>query len=364
MSLGAYRRRSEGGDDSWPGFVDALSTLLLVLVFLLSIFALAQFFLGNALQGRDAALLRLEAQVAELGDLLSLERKANADLRETVGQLSASLGAAVSERDSLSARLEELQSALDASEDRLATTGMRAEESETARAALEGRYRTATEELRRERDISARARAEIVDLQASLVSLRQQLARLEAALTASERRDREQQASIVDLGRRLNVALAGKVEELAGYRSEFFGRLRSVLGQRSDIRIEGDRFIFQSELLFASGSAALGLQGREQMRQVARTLIAIAADIPPDIDWILRVDGHTDRVPISTAQFDNNWDLSAARAISVVEFLISEGVPPARLAAAGFGEYQPVASGDDPESLRRNRRIEMRFTQR
>lgn len=364
MRSGALRRRSDDGDDSWPGFVDALSTLLLVLVFLLSIFALSQFFLGNALQGRDAALARLEARVAELGDLLSLERASNSDLRETVSALSASLSAATGERDGLRTRLAEAEAALSDMKAALDTARREADGIAAAREDLAARYRTAQDDLRRERDVSARARAEIVELEASLVALRQQLAQLSAALEASEQRDREQQATIVDLGRRLNVALAGKVAELASYRSEFFGRLKAALGQRAEIRIDGDRFIFQSELLFASGSAALGFEGREQMRRVARTLIDIGAGIPPDIDWILRVDGHTDRVPISTGEFANNWELSAARAIAVVEFLISEGVPPNRLAAAGFGEYQPVAAGDDPASLARNRRIEMRFTQR
>ncbi|MFQ5347887.1 MAG: peptidoglycan -binding protein, partial [Rhodothalassiaceae bacterium] len=249
-------------------------------------------------------------------------------------------------------------------EERLRRTRAEAEKTAKDLAAAEKRYGKAKSELEAERALTARARDQIASLEANLVALRQQLARLEAALEASEQRDRESQAIIADLGRRLNVALAGKVEELAGYRSEFFGRLRDILGHRADIRIEGDRFVFQSELLFDSGSAALGREGREQMRQVARTLLEIGKEIPPDIDWILRVDGHTDKRPISTPQFSNNWELSAARAIAVVQFLISQGVPPNRLAATAFGAFQPVATGDDPESLRRNRRIEMRFTQR
>ncbi len=357
-------RRAQGSDDTWPGFVDALSTLLLVLVFLLSIFALAQFFLGNALSGRDAALEQLRSQVAELGELLSLERKANADLRQSVAQLSASLSSLRGERDDLSARVAELSASLADAESRLQATREKAEKAAQDLAAAETRYRAAESELAGERILTARARDQVAELEASLLALRQQLARLEAALEASEQRDKESQAIIADLGRRLNVALAGKVAELAGYRSEFFGRLREVLGHRADIRIEGDRFVFQSELLFESGSAALGREGREQLRQVAQTLLDIAREIPPDIDWILRVDGHTDKVPISTSQFADNWNLSAARAIAVVRFLISQGVPPDRLAATGFAEFQPVAPGDDPESLRRNRRIEMRFTQR
>ncbi|WP_281300675.1 MULTISPECIES: peptidoglycan -binding protein [unclassified Iodidimonas] len=364
MSLSHRRRRQEGGDDIWPGFVDALSTLLLVLVFLLSIFALAQFFMGAALSGRDEALAQLRDQVAELGQLLDLERSTNRDLRNDLSQLSASLQSIRSERDDLDDQLSAAQSALESTRSTLEAAQNEAESRGADLADLKNRYDERTTALQQEKELSAQARRQVADLEASLIALKQQLARLEAALDASEKRDEQQKATIVDLGRRLNVALASKVEELAGYRSEFFGRLRAVLGQRQDIRIEGDRFIFQSELLFASGSAALGFEGRTQMRQVAQTLLAIGRDIPGDIDWILRVDGHTDKVPIQTAQFANNWELSAARAISVVQFLISEGVPPQRLAAAGFGEYQPIASGDSTEDLRRNRRIEMRFTQR
>lgn len=355
-------RRGLSGEDTWPGFVDALSTLLLVLVFLLSIFALAQFFLGAALSGRDEALAQLRDQVAELGNLLQLERQANADLRESIGELSATLQRTRVERDELAARVAGLTASLDDARDRAAALEAARERAAEEMAALQEQYAGAQSALAQEQELSARARDRIAELQANIVALRQQLARLEAALQASEARDEEQQAIIADLGRRLNVALAAKVEELAGIRSEFFARLKDVLGRRADIRIEGDRFIFQSELLFASGSAALGREGRDQMRQVAGTLLDIAGQIPDEVDWILRVDGHTDRIPISTAEYASNWELSAARAISVVQFLISEGVPPHRLAATGFGQYQPIAGGTSPDALRRNRRIEMRFT--
>jgi len=364
MSLRPFRRGGGASDDTWPGFVDALSTLLLVLVFLLSIFALAQFFLGTALSGRDEALERLRDQVDELGELLSLERQAKADLRETVDQLSASLSDVREERDALADRVASLEKELGATEEELAKSRERATASESKLEELRQRYGSAQAALEEQREQTAQARDRVAELQANISSLRQQLARLEAALEASEKRDEEQQAIIADLGRRLNVALAGKVAELADYRSEFFGRLREILGHRSDIRIQGDRFIFQSELLFASGSAALGQQGREKLRQVADTLLTIAEEIPEDIDWILRVDGHTDKRPISTPMFSNNWELSAARAISVVQFLISQGIPPERLAATGFGPHQPIAKGDSPEALRRNRRIEMLFTAR
>ncbi|MGQ3028264.1 MAG: peptidoglycan -binding protein, partial [Ferrovibrionaceae bacterium] len=195
-------------------------------------------------------------------------------------------------------------------------------------------------------------------------ALREQMASLQKALDASEAKDKEQEAQISDLGRRLNVALARKVEELSKYRSEFFGRLREVLGNRRDVQIVGDRFVFQSEVLFPSGSAELNDAGREQMAKLAKTLMEISAEMPQDLPWILRVDGHTDRIPIKTAQFPSNWELSTARAATVAKFLIGQGVPPNRIAAAGFGEFQPLDDRDDEIALRRNRRIELKLTER
>jgi chemotaxis protein MotB len=208
----------------------------------------------------------------------------------------------------------------------------------------------------------AQLRVELLNRQ--LLALRQQIARLSLALEASEAKSAEQDVQIVDLGKRLNAALASKVEELARYRSEFFGRLREVLGDRQDVQIVGDRFVFQSEVLFESGSAEIGEPGKVQLASFAQTLLEIAAKIPPEIDWILRVDGHTDNRPISTFQFKSNWELSTARAISVVRFLESEGVPSRRLVAAGFGEYQPLVQGTTEADYRRNRRIELKLDQR
>ncbi len=351
------RRRGGGQENTWPGFVDALSTLLLVIIFLLSVFVLAQFFLGQALSGRDEALDRLRDQVAELGNLLRLEQQANADLRLNIGQLSTSLQSSNLDREEMSARMAEMQTALDNAGIRLD----QARETGSALAQLQQRYDT---DLAREKELTRAAQAEIDRLNAGINALRQQLARLEAALEASEAKDEEQQTIIADLGKRLNVALAAKVEELAGFRSEFYGRLRQVLGNRPDIRIEGDRFVFQSELFFASGSADLGAEGREQLRKFTATLLEISANIPDDLSWILRVDGHTDALPIATERFPSNWELSTARAISVVRFLVAEGLPPEKLAATGFGEFHPIDPGSGPEANIRNRRIEMRLTER
>ena len=523
--MAARARRVSRPEAIWPGFVDALSTLLMVIIFLLVVFMLAQYFLSVALSGRDEALDRLNHQVSELASLLSLERQANAELRLDIAQLSSELQSStaardrlssdltsvISERDALDARLAamtdqaartaadaealraalaeanqmleadretleirlaelaslrrdiatlrqvrseleaqvsqlattlvetataldettatlditatelaettttldetatalaETTSALDETtsaleetaasldESRAAATVMRAEltarrdrtmelearlSDEEERTALAQKeiddreirlnelrlaLRQSDEELTAEQALSNEARARIELLNQQIIALRQQLTRLSEALEIAETEAREQGVVISDLGRKLNLALAGKVEELQRYRSEFFGRLREVLGNRAGIRIVDDRFVLQSEVLFASGSAIIEDAGREQMARIAATLLEISREIPDDLPWILRVDGHTDRIPIFNEQFPSNWELSTARAISVVRFLVDQGVPPERLVAAGFGEFQPIDPSDDEIALRRNRRIELKLTSR
>lgn len=322
------RRQRRASIDIWPGFVDALAQLVIVFVFVLLIFTAGQFYLTNALSGRDAALAQLTQQVNDLTDMLALERRANADLQLNLSQLSAQLQTVNRERDSLTARVGELSARADEAMTKAGQAG-------DLKAALD----QASSDL-------ATAHTTIDQLNQQLLALRQQLAAIAAALDASEVKNKDQQVQIVDLGRRLNQALASKVEELARFRSEFFGRLREVLGDRPDIRVVGDRFVFQSEVLFAPGSADLSEDAKKQLAPVAAALKEIAAKIPKDINWVLRVDGHTDKRPISTPQFPSNWELSTVRAISVVRFLIDQGIPPNRLAAAGFGEYQPVDPHD------------------
>lgn len=358
------RRPGQASDNTWPGFVDALSTLLLVIIFLLSIFALAQFFLGQALSGRDEALEKLETQVLELSDLLNLQRQANDDLRSNVAQLSASLQMADSSREEMQRRIQTLEADLAEAEGLSGRVARSNTEQQETISDLQNRYNVAMSSLEQERALSKRAQDQVETLNAQLASLRQQLAALNEALEASEAKDKEQQAVIQNLSTRLNTALASKVNELNQFRSEFFGRLRQALGDRQDIRIQGDRFIFQSEVLFGSGSATLGAGGQEEMAKLANTLNSIMANIPDDVDWILRVDGHTDVLPIRTAQFPSNWDLSTARALSVVKFLISQGIPAERLAATGFGQFHPLDPADTPEAYSRNRRIEMRLDQK
>ena len=343
MALGRARRRTQGAD-YWPGFVDAMATLLLVIIFLLSIFVLAQFFLSQEISGRDSVLNRLNAQIAELTELLALQRAENRDLENSVVSLEANLAAITADRDGLSVLL---QSRNDTSV-----------EANQQIFALES-------QLEEEQAISRRAMSQVELLNQQLAALRRQIAALEAALEASETRDQESQTQIADLGRRLNVALAQRVQELSRYRSDFFGRLREILSQRSDIRVVGDRFVFQSEVLFPSGAADLSNTGTEEMDNLATAIRDLEREIPSDIDWVLRVDGHTDSTPLSgTGRYANNWELSAGRAISVVRYLIDQGVSADRLAATGFGEFQPLDAAETNEAFARNRRIELKLTER
>ena len=372
----ARRRSRRRPIDIWPGFVDALAALLIVFIFILLVFMVTQLYLREALTDRDAALTRLNQQINELAEMLALERTASADLRLTVTQLSTELQSSVAAREELGVELTEALSERELLAASLAAMTARAEAEADATAALreeaidlrqqlaalDTRVRKSEQAFTAEREISAEALVQVDLLNRQIAALRLQLARIAEALEASEAEAKEQQ--IADLGKRLNVALASKVQELARYRSEFFGRLRDVLGDRPDILVVGDRFVFQSEVLFATGSAELGGEGQQQLARLATTLNQIATEIPADINWVLRVDGHTDRRPINTPQYASNWELSTARAISVVRFLIAQDVPPGRLAATGFGEFQPLDPRDDEIAYRRNRRIELKLTQR
>ena len=469
------RRQTQRSVNIWPGFVDGLASLLLVVVFVLMVFIIAQFFLSAALSGRDEALQQLEQRVTELSEMLSLERATNAELRSNVSQLSEELQASIGKRERLESRLaalarerdkldselsearedaraaaaelkqayeaidadkekiqtqldqiatlrslrdelhrevarletrlaaarnlaEERKAELDRLDQELARTqetaeararkiaslqdqlyeaeetaetrktrleDLRAQLDETAARAsrLDTQLAKKTDALDRKTDLSKEQQLKIDLLNRQLSSLRRQVARLNSALEAAEARNEAKDVKIANLGERLNAALATKVQELARYRSEFFGRLREVLGDRQDIRIVGDRFVFQSEVLFDTASATLGPGGRAQIRQLASTLKEVIAEIPDDIDWILRVDGHTDQRPIDTTRFPSNWELSTARAVEVVKFLIDEGIPAERLAAVGFGAEQPLDPGSDEIAYRRNRRIEFKLTQ-
>ncbi|MCS6779272.1 MAG: peptidoglycan -binding protein [Geminicoccaceae bacterium] len=407
------RRELRHQAEIWPGFVDALSTLLLAIIFLLVVFVLGQFFLSQMLEGRDETVERLEARLKAIGQQLEEERSAAQRLRGSLAELGQRLqtseaerreaedrlARAESDRSELDARLRRL--AIDrAALERLLEEGRLAREESERRATLLAReleeakrsfaadreklevqlaelvalrreveaLRAAREALLAERQEEAagrgRAEEEVRRLSERIQSLSVQLGLLEQVLVNKQAEIDRQGARIADLGQRLNAALAAQVEELAQYRSDFFGRLRRVLGDREDVRIVGDRFVFQSEVLFGVGEAELGPGGQAQLAQLASTLRQIAAEIPKELPWVLQVDGHTDRRPIATARFPSNWELSTARALSVVRFLMAQGIPPERLAARGFGEFQPLDPADSEEAYRRNRRIELKLTTR
>ena len=474
----ALRKRGSQNEglNAWPGYVDALSTLLMVIIFVLLVFVLAQAFLSVTLSGRDQTLDRLNRQLAELSDMLSLEKGRSSELRTSIAQLGRDLQAATATRDSLTQQLATLRAeqtklaaerdALKTGRDKLAAqltdTGLQTQAAlardaqlqqqlaETAKRstatadeaaataqqlasakqqltaaqsaleemkrqtaeldrtvqagkdtiaaklsdlahmteqvrnltalrddlekqAQEAAVRATTEAQRsaavaveraQEKKLSASARAQLAAMTQDLDQLRAQLAIVSHALELSETTGKDKDAQIANLSSRLNTALAQKLEELQRYRSDFFGRLREVLANRPGIQVVGDRFVFQSEVLFPSGSADMSAAGQEQMHQLATTLKEIAKDIPPDVNWLLRVDGHADRQPIAGGTFSSNWELSAARAITVVKRLIADGIPPNRVAATGFSDNQPLDAADSPDAYAKNRRIEIRLTDR
>jgi chemotaxis protein MotB len=338
----ARRGRSSEGLNYWPGFVDALSTLILSIIFILSVFVVVQFYLAQEVTGKDTALQRLNAQVEQLSNLLSLEKAGKVDLQQQIMQLRAGLASATSERDKLQGQAQAAGTA----------------------AAAQGKVAQLSDQLDSQKQISTRALAQVEALNQQIGALRQQLTALEQALDLSEKKGKESQTKLAELGQRLNLALAERVQELSRYRSDFFGRLRQIIGNRPDVRIVGDRFVFQSEIFFDVSQATLKPEGMAELDKVADALLALEKEIPPDIPWVLRVDGHTDARPISTPEFHNNWELSAARAISVVQYLIGKGIAPKRLVAAGFGEYQPLDPGTTEAAYARNRRIELKLTER
>jgi len=392
-------RRNRRTIDIWPGYVDALAAVLMVVIFVLLVFVIAQAMLSRTVSQQDLQLASLHREIAELTRQLGLAEEENEALQGKTNALSALISELMGEKLELDARFEELVSTNTGLQDQLFARdqmmaalqqdlgGLRAAraalEAETAALdeALAGSRSESTSlttrlqqaqndlaqrgvELDEERLISAAARAELALLNRQVLELRRRLEEIAQALAAAEAVKQEQSTEIKDLGKRLNIALAREVNRLSRYQSEFFGRLREVLGESPDIRIEGDRFVFSSELLFASGTADLGEQGRQQLLRFATTLRELGQRIPKDLDWVLRVDGHTDRIPIHNARYASNWELSTARAVSVVRFLIDQRISPRRLVAAGFGENHPLDPGTSPTALARNRRIEFKLTSR
>tara|TARA_S200000501_G_scaffold16229_1_gene14538 strand:+ start:4073 stop:5365 length:1293 start_codon:yes stop_codon:yes gene_type:complete len=430
MAISTRRSRTQE-TNIWPGFVDALAALLMVIIFVLMIFIVAQFYLTQLLSGRDDDLAKLQGQILELGELLSIERTTNAKLANNIDRLNESLVIATTKQETLNSKISELiilneslggqvniltaerdaldknlklsQSSLAMSQSDLEGALQQLKNIETELEAKALQNKQTKKELDETRKLSLLMQSDLDEardllrkiiiklskeklhlvnlkelnkelnskystttnqLNAQILALKREMMSLNDILKKSEMENELKNVKIVDLGRKLNRALASRVQELAKFRSEFFGRLQDVLKNRRDIRTVGDRFVFQSEVLFASGASDIATAGKKELAQLARTLNSIAPNIPKKINWILQIEGHTDHIPISNKRFQNNWELSAARAISVVEFLIGQGVPADRLSAAGYGEFQPLDKRRDEIGNRRNRRIEMKLTQR
>ncbi len=343
MPSSLSRRKRQEDAPYWPGFVDAMAQLLLVITFLLSVFMIAQFLLAREITGQDSALGQLRSQIAELTELLNLEKSAKAEVEAQLLTLTDDLNAEKAKAANLLADLQAEN-----------------EKGQSAGSIVSGLQTS----LDSEKKISSDALAKVELLNQQIAAMRRQLSQINALLDAAEERNKASEAQVADLGKRLNTALAQKVQELSKYRSEFFGRLRQILSQRSDILVVGDRFVFQAEVLFPKGSADLNEAGKVEMLKLADALRQLEREIPEDIAWVLRVDGHTDIDPIQSPEFKSNWELSSSRAINVVKFLSTQGVAPRHLVAAGFGEFQPLVEGDSEDAKSENRRIELKLTER
>lgn len=357
-------RRRRGAFEIWPGFVDALTSLIMVMIFVLLIFAIGQFVLSDSLAGKNRALDALNSKVAELARTLSLAEDGKRVLDAKVAELSASLGQASGERDRMKDALDvATDEATRLNADIAALTALK-QQLEGQVASLAAELDGSKQNLVKQTELTSAAAAQAELLNRQLAALNDQLGRIQAALDIADKDVKAKDAKIADLGKQLNIALANRVGELERYRSEFFGKLRAALGNRSDVRVVGDRFVVPTDILFDSGSAELDALAQARLSNLAETVREVASEIPSSIDWVLRIDGHTDKRAIHTAQFPSNWELSTARAVAIVKYLVVQGIPAHRLSANGFGEFQPLDSAETPEAWARNRRIELQLTNR
>lgn len=344
------RRRSRSTTNVWPGYVDALSALLMLVIFMLLVYVVSQLYLSQTLSDRDTQLARLNTQLNELSQLLGLEQSKTQALESQMASLQDDYSASLSHNDELESRFESTREQL-------------MQQTATAQAQAE-RLASMEQTLDDKDEISASQQAMILQLSNQIASLREQLRQIASALELQEQMTEEKKEELANVSQRLNTLLAERVSQLQQFQSEFFARLRDILASNENIRVVGDRFLLPTELLFASGSALLGEAGRGELDKLAGVLMDVIERIPDDIDWILRIDGHTDVIPINTPQFPSNWELSTARAVAVVRYLASQGVPERRMVAAGFGEFFPVTEGTSPGALQQNRRIELKLTDR
>lgn len=344
------RRRSRSSTNVWPGYVDALSALLMLVIFVLMVYVVSQLYLSQTLSDRNSQLVRLNARLSELSELLGLEKDKTAAMEDQMASLQNDYSNSLNRNDALVSQLENTREQL---------------MQQTANADAQAERLASMEQSLADKDeMSASQQAMILRLSNQIASLQGQLREIAAALKLQKNLTAEKESQLKQVSQRLNTLLAERVNQLEQYQSEFFSRLRDILASNDNIRVVGDRFLLPSELLFASGSAELGAEGKRELDKLAGVLLDVVNKIPDDVDWILRVDGHTDIIPINTPKFPSNWELSTARAVAVVRYLAAQGVPEKRMVAAGFGEFFPVAEGTSPEALQKNRRIELKLTDR
>ena len=376
MALNKIRRRHV--DYTWPGFVDALSSLLMVIIFVLMIFVLSQFFLSQKMNGQDEALVKLKTNLIELSELLSIERNVTIELTSSltifenkINIIQSKLEQEKIKNDNNKEKLQENEKTIRLSKFKISELeeilNKKIEEvlnSKNTILSLENNLQKRKTEVEIKTDTLKANKEEINKLTAASIQLRNKLSQIQTLLTAYKAKDKKDNVKTLNIGKDLNSALARRVEELQKFKSEFFGRVKELIKDRPEIKIVGDRFVFQSEVLFSIGSVEIGPKGQLEMINLASTLVEIEKSLPTDIDWILQIEGHTDNLPVKEGQtYKDNWELSTKRALSVLRFLIKQGINPNRLSASGYGSFQPIDINNNANARKKNRRIEMTITQ-
>jgi chemotaxis protein MotB len=381
------RNNGSNGLEAWPGYVDALSTLLMVTIFVLLVFVLAEAFLSSALKGSDNTIDQLRNQIAQLTQSLSIETAKDMNTAQELSELNAQLSAAQSQNSTLNqqltmangtiadltqqaqgvqAQLSDAQAQATADQGQITSLQQQLSALEQASAdagpGVAEQLKDTQGKLVAQQKISAAALAQVELLNQQIAAMRLQLASLSAALDAAKAADAKDNVQIVDLGKQLNEALARKVAELQQYQSEFFKIMKQSLAGQQNIRVDGDRFIFQSDVLFPVDSATLTPAGKDEIADVAKAVIDMNGKIPPDVNWILSVEGYADAQPITGGPYHSNFDLSSARALTVLHLLVKDGVPAERLSASALGSNNPIATGNTADDYAQNRRIEFRLT--
>ena len=376
MALNKIRRKHV--DYTWPGFVDALSSLLMVIIFVLMIFVLSQFFLSQKMNGQDEALVKLKTNLIELSELLSIERNATTELTNSLTIFENKLNIIQSKLEQEEIKNANNNNKLKENEQIINLSKIKIldlenilnkkindfSKSQTTIISLEKILEKRKSELEIKTVTLKTNQEEINRLTAASIKLRNKLSQIQTLLTAYKAKDKKDNVKTLNIGKDLNSALARRVEELQKFKSEFFGRVKELIKDRPEIRIVGDRFVFQSEVLFSIGSVEIGPKGQLEMINLASTLVEIEKSLPTDIDWILQIEGHTDNLPVKEGQtYKDNWELSTKRALSVLRFLIKQGINPNRLSASGYGSFQPIDINNNANARKKNRRIEMTITQ-